>query len=642
MVEPVRFLEDEFEAFELEPDNVTSPTSGSPSKKHKGQDGSPSTGAVPPGVGSFLGGAGGDEDEELESTPREDETASPENKDASGEKKKKGIRGLFSKAKHGVKNAASDTKQAAKKQWNKKSEKQDKQEKAASDFASLVMSMSPEESWRVRRELDSKLEYDGSTHRDLRRLVFTELHDEAREAFLQHLREHANLFQPFGDPLGSPTGGDAPKLVTPMKFVVLSDVDDTLLPCQDDLNIAGSDKSWVQDGTLYPGVAQVHRQLRGAIGEKGYSVALTARPPNLTKDLCKIIPRVAGTDDCEGKRLGILPGVGGIKAGGNLGRIVGTNVTSWWKGGKQTYSTRLKNFKALADAKMSRFNQYARVFPEACGNFVFFGDDGQGDMLCADQMLSMTVHDLARPMKQDDDEAPAVEDTPPEDQAHVGRKVMAFVGIHACVTDHKDQFSYLVNNEMRKQLHDDLNEKHPPVYGTNPKYFKRFFYYHDIEDLAMQLSEARWITTAQLEAILMAYKRDQLVPYVRRAVRQWDIMTLHKGLELLNAERDFIDPWERQVKQYGERVFPHVIKLFTPLSGDVNQDLNMVILLAMMSEALNGAELYCQVVIDSGRPANLHVPGSSFVTVKQSRVLFISYFQSKFLNIHIIIFFLLR
>ena len=75
--ENMTFLEDEFEEVRLEPDdanNPLSPTNGdsSPSKKHKGQDGSPSGAPVPPGVGAFLTGGrdsvntNGEEDSDYE------------------------------------------------------------------------------------------------------------------------------------------------------------------------------------------------------------------------------------------------------------------------------------------------------------------------------------------------------------------------------------------------------------------------------------------------------------------------------------------------------------------------------------------------------------------------------------------------
>merc|ERR1712194_179267 len=67
-------------------------------------------------------------------------------------------------------------------------------------------------------------------------------------------------------------------------YVVLSDVDDTILPGADHFKIAGVDRSWALDGSLYPGVVSMHEELRGT-GPDDYTILFTARPPTMCKKL---------------------------------------------------------------------------------------------------------------------------------------------------------------------------------------------------------------------------------------------------------------------------------------------------------------------------------------------------------------------
>merc|ERR1719329_574319 len=94
-------------------------------------------------------------------------------------------------------------------------------------------------------------------------------------------------------------------------LIVISDVDDTLLPASDALGIGGQDCSWTHDGRVYPGVARLHSELRGGNPPDVYSVLLTARPPKLCADLVRKLPTIAGATN---PRMAILPGPGGVEA----------------------------------------------------------------------------------------------------------------------------------------------------------------------------------------------------------------------------------------------------------------------------------------------------------------------------------------
>merc|ERR1719282_940956 len=78
------------------------------------------------------------------------------------------------------------------------------------------------------------------------------------------------------------------------------------------------DCSWRHDGSLYPGVAELHRQLRGKAF--AHSTVLTARPPSLCQSLPQKLSKLATTHD--GVRMGILPGATGMAMASNAGAIM--------------------------------------------------------------------------------------------------------------------------------------------------------------------------------------------------------------------------------------------------------------------------------------------------------------------------------
>jgi hypothetical protein len=50
-------------------------------------------------------------------------------------------------------------------------------------------------------------------------------------------------------------------------------------------------------------------------------------------------------------------------------------------------------YQTIAAKKLSRFRQYATIYPEAA--FIFVGDNGQGDVLCAEILYSSAMHAAA-------------------------------------------------------------------------------------------------------------------------------------------------------------------------------------------------------------------------------------------------------
>lgn len=348
-----------------------------------------------------------------------------------------------------------------------------------SEFATLFQALPDEAVGRVRGALDSNLVFTPASrqHIDLRYLVFEELSEQESQQVLRRIHNAC-----------------APPPASCQGFVVLSDVDDTLLPGHDKLGIAGTDRSCDLDGRLYPGALRLHTELRGFLGSnRDYSVLLTARPPMLCASLAAKFHShsLSGFDV---PRLAILPGASGVSMAINAVSILASS-----------YST-------LGKTKLARVKEYSLLFPDYAGRFVFLGDDGQADRDIADDMLSSRV-----PRLRDDG------------KVEPGDKLLfAFVAIHA-VMDSAGSYKY--TEEQRASQVSDLRAKHaavkPPASISVPHghpaqciastpgcsdkalpIFHRFFYFLDYADLAQQLANAGWITSRQKSSILQAVSTD--------------------------------------------------------------------------------------------------------------------------------------
>lgn len=326
------------------------------------------------------------------------------------------------------------------------------------EFADLLEVVPDAAIPRVRAALDGGLIFDArGRHLDLRRLVF-DLPPPARNRALSRL--HEACCAPAPERQG---------------FVVLSDVDDTVLPGRDLFRVSGSDRSWSLDGRLYPGVAQMHTVLRGSLGpDRDYPVLLTARPPPLVSKLPGKLHEL--TDEVR-PRMAILPGVGGFRIAANTVRIL------------------CHSYSKLAKMKVLRVVQYAWLFPDFVGRFVFIGDDGQGDLAAAADMLR-----LRAPRLEPHQEPPASLDS---GASLLGSgPLLAFAAIHA-VRERSGDF--VTPPARRAQRVQELRRMFPPEGpGEAPESRLRFFYFEDYADLARQLASAGWIEAAQAEVVLRA------------------------------------------------------------------------------------------------------------------------------------------
>lgn len=198
---------------------------------------------------------------------------------------------------------------------------------------------------------------------DLRELIFNRDGTTTREgeALLATFQEIASAYN----------AAQIPKL-----YHVLTDIDDTLYANRGWKScIAGSDTSWPQH-IAYPGVKEMHRQLHSLRKSTHYSTVLSAtpgalKPKKLNSQELKDI--LGGTDfsfiqGMEGKREIIRNGPS-------------TLLTVVYRGDNPDGAF----YRAIADTKYARFQQYARIFPER--HYIWIGDNGQGDEVAGRRML---------------------------------------------------------------------------------------------------------------------------------------------------------------------------------------------------------------------------------------------------------------
>lgn len=198
---------------------------------------------------------------------------------------------------------------------------------------------------------------------DLRELIFNRDGTTTRqgEALLATFQAIASAYN----------AAEIPKL-----YHVLTDIDDTLYANRGVKScIAGSDMSWPEH-IAYPGVKEMHRQLHSLQKSTHYSTVISAAPGAVkTKKLNsqELKDILGGTD------FSFIQGMEGKRE--ILRNVPSIILTSAYRGDNPDGAF----YRAIADTKYARFQQYARIFPER--QYIWIGDNGQGDEVAGKRML---------------------------------------------------------------------------------------------------------------------------------------------------------------------------------------------------------------------------------------------------------------
>jgi len=186
------------------------------------------------------------------------------------------------------------------------------------------------------------------------------------------------------------------------------------------------------------------------------------------------------------------------------------------------------NYTRLGTTKVARVVEYAALFPEIVGRFVFIGDDGQADLEASLQMLGLTAP--ASGAQEGNGEVPAPE-----------QFLLAFVAVHAVNLGATDEDSgFVVPERQRSELVRRVRIKYSPlsversqtdsVEGEASVPLRhRFFYFENYQDLAKQLCDAGWLNAEQEQAVERAAKRDRLADPLKAAML-YDLKALRKAL----------------------------------------------------------------------------------------------------------------
>ena len=162
----------------------------------------------------------------------------------------------------------------------------------------------------------------------------------------------------------------------PRLYHVLTDIDDTLYANRGGKTcIAGSDMSWPEH-IAYPGVTELHRRLHSLQNSTHYSTVLSAtpgfvKPKKLNSQELKDM--LGGTD------FSFIQGVEGKRE--ILRNSPSIAFTVLRRGDNPDGAF----YRAIAETKYARFQQYARIFPER--HYIWIGDNGQGDEIAGRRML---------------------------------------------------------------------------------------------------------------------------------------------------------------------------------------------------------------------------------------------------------------
>jgi hypothetical protein len=258
------------------------------------------------------------------------------------------------------------------------------------------------------------------------------------------------------------------------KLHILTDIDDTLYPnIQHHTYLAGSDISWHQN-TPFPGVISFYKALYRKPVSSKYSTILSATPGILKSG--KLVNTTLQT--ILGHRFGFLQGSDEkLAVLDSLGTHFLTAVTSRLSSHDQVspgQPTVRRHFRNYGDKKYQRFLQMKNIFPEF--TFIFIGDNGQGDLLAAIQMLASDINCIAciRMVCQDGinfkpflplPEVPGVKITP-----SIKRRLFGFRNYYelSIIFNQLNIFNQLdvdeIKNDFDREIRDPINSEYRHLY----------------------------------------------------------------------------------------------------------------------------------------------------------------------------------
>jgi len=215
----------------------------------------------------------------------------------------------------------------------------------------------------------------GGDYFNMYKLVYEDItRKEQRQLIKTHLRDQALL-------LRKAAGGAHPGTCGGIGIKILSDIDDTLYSSGGSFP-AGCDKSFPKH-RVYPGCLELFRALDWSFTDEEPScnlVFLSARPHVYKSVMEDASYRVFKRLIVE-NRLHSLPTL----LPGSLSRSICAAVTHCCK--------KTKAWRRVGEFKYTAFTRYAQLYLEY--DYVFCGDNGQGDLLAGQRMVAYKDHELS-------------------------------------------------------------------------------------------------------------------------------------------------------------------------------------------------------------------------------------------------------
>jgi len=242
----------------------------------------------------------------------------------------------------------------------------------------LFLTIEGEEMTKLKALIDA-----GNSYHNMQKLLYSDIsNQEWRREMLDHITTQADIVrtnnqnQHISTHAGEedPNGGR-------VGVKILSDVDDTLYSSGGSFP-AGCDSRYPKH-TVYPGCLQLfhmldeeHQRLQKDEDHSRVTcnVAFLSARPHVSKDYAERHSYELFGDLCQKGKMHAHPTL----LPGGLQSSFGAMVTVKCRGSKA--------WRSVGEHKFKTFLQYRAMYPEY--DFVFFGDNGQGDLLCADKMCT--------------------------------------------------------------------------------------------------------------------------------------------------------------------------------------------------------------------------------------------------------------
>lgn len=354
---------------------------------------------------------------------------------------------------------------------------------AAEKIKSLICSCEGNELTELKNMLDSTGDYC-----NVFKLLYVDIHKcNIQEDILKHLASQARILRgPENQRIG---------------VKVLSDIDDTLV-CSGGKFPAGCDRR-LPGGMLYPGCLRLFRELDGSwqADKPSSNIVFLSARPHIYKDVLEHASLGKFRDLFDQGKLHTMPSL--LTGSLRLGILAAVKSLCF----------RSRSWNQVGEKKVLVFQQYVQLYGEY--DFVFFGDNGQGDLLAGQLMMGFQRGDAVTP-----NAAEAFSTCKPRVLAVVIHEVLP---LEECLS---------------LELHAERNANWRTQLAQDGIYFHKTYV-----SAAISLVEARLLSIYQLIDVVISARTDFISAHAMFPERQddWGLMDDDLRADLTRANQVIIE-----------------------------------------------------------------------------------------------------